>query len=703
MQRYKWAWLINLLIVTALVLSACGGGDPAPTEEESAVETEESAEEATTEESTASAVDGGCPTVTGADDMGVAAGAFPLQYELAEFESAANCELSFSENPEIAALNERIPHADKAELDTVDARLPEEPLVLAPYNVIGNYGGILNGLSNATEAGTSDILSIRHVNFLRFADDLTTLVPNVAKGWEYNEDATELTFFLRSGHKWSDGAPFTAADVAFWYNELILNPEVFPETPGRYLVSGEPMEVSAVDDTTVSFKLPASAPGLVNFFAVSYVQPFQPKHFFDAQVEAGLSLKEASDLYYRSSDWKDVPSPLLDGSSDVVAPTLESHILVEESAEGRRLVANPYFHAVDTAGQQLPYINEIDELYVPDKELRNLKITNGEVDYKTQNLFLDDFPLYKENEGNGNYSVYTSPTTGNTVFYSFNYNHKDEGLREIFGNVVFREAMSLAINRDEINDLIYFGLGTPVQFTPADPNTVPYITEEHLSYMASFDPDAANAKLDEIGLADTDGDGFRERADGEQLVIQIIYSNQGGPVRIHELVQGYWEAIGVNVEIKEVSSDEYREEANNNNLDVTTWRDGWPGAALAADTEPFTPPFGNYFNPGGGFEWTNYITSDGAEGIEPPEDIYTLIDLANEYVQHPLGSDRGSEIGAQIVDIHVKNLWKIGIVGDSQAPNMHTNTLSNFRPWTTITYDYYWAYPYRPVQWSLSE
>ena len=340
-------WLSVTILVIAFVLSACAGGDEA-TDTPPADDATDSAAA-----STDTMTDGGCPAVTVADPMGVAAGAFPYQYELSEFEGLANCELSFSDNPAIADLYEQIPHPDKAALGDVAARLPEEPLVIAPYDVIGAYGGTLNGLSNATEAGTSDVLSVRHVNFLRFADDLTTIIPNVAKGWEYNSDFTELTFHLRQGHKWSDGSPFTAEDVAFWYNDLILNTDIFPETPGRYLVAGEPMEVIADNDTTVTFKLPAAAPGLVNFFAVSYVQPFQPKAFFDGQMEAqGLSLKEVSDLYYRSSDWKDVPSPLLDGSSDIVAPTLESHILVEETPEGRHLVANPFFHAVDTQGHQ---------------------------------------------------------------------------------------------------------------------------------------------------------------------------------------------------------------------------------------------------------------------------------------------------------------------------------------------------------------
>ncbi|HID53426.1 MAG TPA: ABC transporter substrate-binding protein [Anaerolineae bacterium] len=655
------------------------------------------AEEAPAEE----AMGEGCPPVTMADARGVPAGAFPEQYDLAEFESAAGCELSFSENPNIAELNKRI-GGNPDPLPPVEERLPAEPLVVVPYDAIGVYGGTLDGLSNATESGTSDLLSVRHVNFARYSDDLQTIVPNVAKGWEWNDDFTELTIFLREGHKWSDGEPFTAADVEFWYNDIILNPEVFPETPSLWLIAGEPMEVTAVDDTTVSFKLPVPAPGLLTNFAISYAQPFQPKHFLQPIMEnEGI---EAFNNYYGNSDWKDVPSPLIDGSDDRVMPTLESYILVEETTEGRKLVANPFFHMVDTQGNQLPYINEINEQYIPDDEVRNLKITNGEVDYKSQAVFIDNFPLYKENEEGGGYGVELAPGLGQTVFYAFNVNHKDPALAEIFGDLRFRQAMSVALNRDEMNEIVYLGQGKPMQATPADPNTVSFVTEEHLNSFIEYDPDQANALLDEMGLVDTDGDGFRERPDGESLVVLLEFSNQGAPVQLHQLTESYWEDVGIQVELKEVTSDEYREEANNNNLDLTTWKnDNTSGVTISQNPMMLVPPFGNFFNPGGGFEWAKWKASDGAEGIEPPDDIKRLYELADQFVQVPLGSPESDAIGKEIVDIHVKNLWKIGVVGDLLAPVVHKNTLGNFRPFTAKAYDYYWAYPYRPVQWYLEE
>ena len=142
-----------------------------------------------------------CPAVTVNNPMGIAVGDYPQQYELSAFEAAASCEMSFSTNPEIAMLNARI-HGNP-DLPALAERIPVEPLVVVPYASVGEYGGTLDVLSNATEAGTSDFLSVRHVNLVRYADDLQTIVPNVAKGWDWNSDFTQLTFHLREGHKLS--------------------------------------------------------------------------------------------------------------------------------------------------------------------------------------------------------------------------------------------------------------------------------------------------------------------------------------------------------------------------------------------------------------------------------------------------------------------------------------------------------------------
>ena len=207
-----------------------------------------------------------CPAVTVADMMGVGAGAFPQQYELAEFQSMGDCTVEFSANPAAAEMNGRI--QGNPDLPDLADRLPSEPLVVAPYDKIGSYGGTLDIISNATEAGTSDMMSIRHVNLVRYSDDLQTIVPNVAKSWEWNDDFTQLTFHLRKGHKWSDGAPFGARDVKFWYDNLATD-TVIREKPKDYvLVGGETMDLVVVDEQTIQFNLPSPKPGLLSHFEI---------------------------------------------------------------------------------------------------------------------------------------------------------------------------------------------------------------------------------------------------------------------------------------------------------------------------------------------------------------------------------------------------------------------------------------------------
>lgn len=656
-----------------------------------------------------------CPPVTLADTQGVPAGAHPQQYELAEFASLANCALAFDENPDIASLNARI-GGNPTSLPPVAERLPAEPLVVVPYAAIGRYGGVLRGTSNATESGTSDLLSLRHVNLVRFSDDLQTVVPNVAKGWTWNDDFTRITFELREGHRWSDGAPFTAEDVAFWFNDIILEPAIYPNVPGMWLFGGEPPVVTVVDATTVSFEFAVPSQGFLYTLAMDFAQPFQPKHFF-AQYHAAYNpgadeLARAEGLdgwvalvnrYYGNSDWKDVPSPLLSGAADHVVPTLEAYIVVEETTEGRRLVANPFFHMVDTQGNQLPYIGEIQEDYVPDAQVRNLKLTRGEIDYKAQGLLIEDFPLFKENEAAGGYAVQLADALGELITYNFNTTHPDPAYRAMFNDVRFKQAMSLAIDRAEVNELIYLGQGTPIQAGPFEPKTVAFMTDAHTSAFVDHDPARAAALLDEAGLVDANGDGLRDLPGGGQFVIQIVYAGSEVPTALHELIRDYWERVGVSVRLREVSVERYRQDANNNALDVLIQVRSALGPKALANPETIFPPFGNPFGPGTGFLWAVWHASGGTDGVEPPDDVKALWDLAAEFRLHELGTPESNRIGGQIVDVHVGNLLRIGVVGNIRSPIVTSAALQNVPAFTAKTYDYYWAYPYRPAQWFFGD
>ena len=657
-----------------------------------------------------------CPAVTVAKDMGIT-GKFPQQFELAEFEKLAGCKLTFSENPDIGKLNGRI--RGNPELPPLAQRLPEEPLVVAPYDSIGKYGGTFDVLSNATEAGTSDFLSVRHVNLVRYSDDLTTVVPNVAKDWKWNDDYTQLTFYLRKGHRWSDGAPFTAEDVKYWYDNLALNPDVMEKAKDYVLVAGERMEVVVVDPQTVVFNLPAPKPGLIAHFATSFAQGFQPKHFLGkwdpklnpdadkmakaAGFENGL---EVISNYYGNSDWTDTPSPLLRSPVKVaslpadVVPTLESHLTIADTTDGRHLVANPYFHMVDTAGNQLPYISEQDEVYINENEVRILKLVNAEVDYKEQSLQLASAPLLLENQEKGDYTIDLRPEITISTF-AFNVTSEDPEKRKVFGDLRFRQAMSVAMNREEINEVAYFGMGEPRQYTGFSPNP-DFVDPKWSQHFAQYDPKMANSLLDSIGMKDTDGDGFRELPNGEQIVINLQFSTQGIPGQTVELVGQHWSNVGIKTTVKEVTPDEFRSAQSSNKLDVSMWRKGQPIAIVLGNNELWVPPYSDYFGSRTGMLWAEWVDSKGASGAEPPDYAKQLIADVNAFQSAPVGTPESNKLGARMVENLTGNLLFIGAV-KAPAPIYHRNALKNFHSFRTHSYEYYRSYPYRGMQWYLDE
>ncbi len=658
----------------------------------------------------------GCPAVTVANDQGIK-GKYPQQFELSEFERLANCKLTFSENPSIAELNGRI--VGNPALRPLAERLPEEPLVVAPYDEIGTYGGTLDMISNALEAGTSDLLSVRHVNLVRFSDDLVTIVPNVAKGWEWNDDFTQLTFFLRKGHRWSDGEPFTAEDVKFWYDNLNLDPNVIAKTKDYVLVGGKRMTVDVIDPQTVRFNMPAPYPGLLAHFATHYGQGFQPKHFLGrfhpafnpdadklAQAAGFENGYEVVNMYYGQTDWTDHPTPLLRVPDKIknmpaaVTPSLESFITIAESTEGRHYVANPYFFMVDTAGNQLPYIDEQDETMVNENEVRLLKLINAEVDYKAQSIRLPSAPLLLDNQKKGNYTIDLKPEIQMGVF-AFNVTSADPEKRKVFGDLRFRQAMSVAINRDEINEVAYFDLGEPKQYTTFSP-LPDFVDDKWRRYYAEHDPGLAKKLLDEIGVVDKDGDGMRELPNGKKFVLNLQFATQGLATEVVELVAQHWSNVGIETTSKEVTPDEYRSAQSSNQLDVAIWGKGQPMAIILGNTELFLPPFENYFGGRTGMLWAEYIDSKGANGVKPPDYVYQIIADIAKFQSTRAGTPESGAIGARLVENMTGNLLFIGAVL-APAPIYHRNVLKNFADFKTWSYEYYRTFPYRPQQWFLTE
>jgi peptide/nickel transport system substrate-binding protein len=288
---------------------------------------------------------------------------------------------------------------------------------------------------------------------------------------------------------------------------------------------------------------------------------------------------------------------------------------------------------------------------------------------------------------------------GSGRLYTFNCTHKDPVLAEIFSNPKFNEAMSLALNREEINQTLNFGLSKPTQALPVHP-AVSFAKPEWFTYKTEYDPEQANAILDDIGLT-KGADGFRMRPDGKPLVVQIIYPVQAGDVALHELAKEYWDAVGVRIELKEVSTEAYRTMASNNDHDIAVYDSGTTiEPALYANPFRMTPPFGDAaLEPQCGAPWAEWHDTNGASGQEPPADVQKLWGLVDKWKSAPQGSPEYAALGTEIVEIFRAHFWHIGTVTSTPSLTIVSRSLGNVPEYKINAFEFYRMYPVRPDQW----
>ena len=231
---------------------------------------------------------------------------------------------------------------------------------------------------------------------------------------------------------------------------------------------------------------------------------------------------------------------------------------------------NPYYYRVDIAGNQLPYIDRQDRILFSNKEAINLAAISGELDYAQQDLVTESYQLYKENEERGGYrvSMWYDGRGSVLVDHKINMNHPDPAKRELFGDLRFRQALSLAINRDEVNEAVFQGLATPRAATVR--SDVSFFDPAWETHYTSYDPDQASALLDDIGLPM--GDEFRTFPDGSDLQLVIEYVEMEGPRGdVEQLVKDYFEDVGLEVQLKQIEQSLWGQRSRAGELDISVW------------------------------------------------------------------------------------------------------------------------------------
>jgi peptide/nickel transport system substrate-binding protein len=321
------------------------------------------------------------------------------------------------------------------------------------------------------------------------------------------------------------------------------------------------------------------------------------------------------------------------------------------------LKRNPYYIGVDPAGNQLPYIDEVHFTFFTDRQALNLAAIAGEFDFQARHIDMTNYPVLVENAEAGGYRVITWPTFGGSdaaVTFRQNYD-ANPAIGELLRTRDFRIALSYAINRDEIRESAFLGLGQNRQAVPAPWH--PYYPGDEVAFRyTEYDPATANEMLDALGLA-KGADGFRTLPNGEPFSLELVAVPAFGPwPDVAQLVGRDWAAVGINTEVEVMERALYFERGPANQLQVSLWNNDTTGF-------PFT---GNpQMDPRGFNSWAplydKWYATDGAEGLEPPAEIKQLIDLRDQ--AKTVGRSGQIDLAKQIFTAWVDNLYQIGTVG----------------------------------------
>jgi len=698
--------LVSLILILSAVLSACSTPTPEVVIETVVVEAEPEVIEVEKEVVVTQEVEKEVIVEKEVVEL-VAVGGSPFPVQFATLEDYAEASGRTIDSFQGA------PMLDDMDLPPVEERLPSEPAVVQPLDSIGVYGGELAGPSTQPTCCGWDVLEMRLQKLFTVGPDLQTIIPNIAKGYDVSADQREFTIYLREGHKWSDGAPFTAEDFRFYFEDIISNEEVTPAAPWPFAQGGVLPEFEVVDETTVRYTFANPYPTFILALATEVGnRGFRPAHYFSQfHLDYNETANEvAADQGF--DDWIQILNAKLNpysftwnlgSETDPYAPTLNTFVFASEDSFGNKIYErNPYFFKVDVAGNQLPYTDSLRRILVEDLEVQDLKGIAGEYSHYGWGKLLN-YQVYKENEESGGYRTVLVPyERGNEYSLSFNFNHPDPVMAEIFQDIRFRQAMSLAINRDEINDLVYFGLATPRQASPT-PGSAFYANWMG-DYYASFDVEQANVLLDEMGLDQRDADGFRLRPDGQTLFINMQVSvPEDAWSKIAELVASYWNAVGVQTSLKMIGDGLYTEIRNAATHDVGAW---------ALDNTDIGEYSGNLYNlrpswgaKQSGMLWEAWLESNGEEGVEPPDEIKELWDAGEAFLATNYLTEEYVEAGKAFYDLSVKGVYEIGTVGLPPQPLLFDINLMNTPPADT---EGVWSWDYRqwvmfmPEQWYFS-
>jgi peptide/nickel transport system substrate-binding protein len=549
----------------------------------------------------------------------------------------------------------------EGKLPSVDKRLPSEPKIVKPVEQIGQYGGTWRSRYNGKPGMLQTYRFMEHP--VEWSSDYKELLPNVVKSYEGDAEGKVYTFQLRKGMRWSDGQPFTANDFVFWYDDLILNDELNPVKPAFMKIGGELGILVKVDDYTVKVTF-AKPYGMFMeqlqtsdlYAPAHYLKQFLPKYGDKAALDK--LMKEGS--FQR---WMDLFSSKATIGDNPDLPVLQGWVALDRfTTPVQRYQRNPYYWKVDTAGNQLPYIDYLEFSEIP-VETIVLKAMAGEIDLQNRHLSsIANYQLFVENEKKGDYRMVFGVAPGlNLGTIYLNFFHPNKAVANTFRDIRFRQALSQAINREEVNKMLYKGLAIPSQQAPSKGD--PWYEERFGKAFTEYDVAKANALLDEMGLKWDAKHEWRVFPDGKSPEFAwIILGGETGQdplVEMSEMCKRYFKVIGINILPKPTNVQLWGTKVSSADFDIGFYLGNAGAAGYAPIKSAFVFPFTNYTY--WGSQWGLWYSTGGKSGEAPPPEVKQIMDIYDKINAEPSLAKR-TELYKQAFDLHSKNLWLIGLL-----------------------------------------
>jgi peptide/nickel transport system substrate-binding protein len=561
-----------------------------------------------------------------------------------------------------------------------DAGPPDEPSVVEMdgSKSVGKPGGELDMLVG--RAKDTRLMVVYGYARLVAYDEALELKPDILKDVEV-EDGRIFTLRLRPGHRWSDGEPFTSEDFRYWWEDVANNPQLSPTgPPAELFVDGEAPKVEFLDPLTVRYSwskpnpffLPALAGATPTFIYMPahYLRQFHEKYADPDQLAAKVQEAQARDwaqLHGRKDGMYAFDNPDL--------PTLQPWRPTTPAPATRFVFdRNEYFHRVDPNGQQLPYIDRV-VLDVVDDKLIPVKTGAGETDLQSRGLFFKHYTFLKESQARSHLDTYLWETAqGAHVALYPNLNANDEVWRKLFRDVRFRRALSLAVDRDEINQIMYFGLAIGGNNTVLPKS--PLYKPEYRDTWAQFDLEQANALLDEIGLTERSADGLRLLPDGRPMEIIVETAGEESEQSdVLELVEESWLQLGIRIHTKPSQREVFRNRVFAGDALMSIWfglENGIPTAEMSPGE--FAPTSQQQLQwP----KWGQYYETKGAAG-EPPDEpeAKKLLELFDAW-RAARDSEERAALWHEILPLYSDQVYSIGLISGVLQPVAVRQNLHN--------------------------